>query len=58
MTSNTLKHDIEINNEYIISEYIMSGYNLGKVDEIISRIDKKLEDLCKELKELNTILEN
>jgi hypothetical protein len=32
-------------------------YIFGKVDETISRIDKKLEDLCKELKELNTILE-
>ena len=34
------------------------SYNYGKVDETISRIDKKLEDLCKELKSLNTILEN
>jgi len=37
---------------------INDSYLFGQVDETISRIDKKLEDLCKELKELNTILEN
>ncbi len=38
--------------------HIMDGYHFGKIDETISRIDKKLEDLCLELKSLNTMLEN
>jgi hypothetical protein len=53
MTSNTLEHDIKVNNAYITS-----SYNFGKVDETISRIENKLEDLCNELKSLTTILEN
>lgn len=37
---------------------IRDSYNYGKVDETISRIEKKLEDICNELKSLTTILEN
>jgi hypothetical protein len=37
---------------------INDGYIFGKIHEEISRIEKELEVLCKELNSLNTILEN
>jgi len=42
----------------VFKKCINEGYINGQMDETISRIEKKLEDLCKELKSLNTILEN